>query len=68
MECFFFHVCERVSVVCNLRPGSLSVGLSVLECSLGNKPERRLTGLFIGDLADSTGGYAHSHTQVRYHC
>lgn len=52
-------------LVCNLRAGCLSVGLSVLECSLGNKPERRFTGLFMGDLADSTGGYAHDHKRSK---
>lgn len=39
----------------------------MLECSLGNRPERRFTGLFIGDLADSIGGYTHNHMQVRYY-
>lgn len=34
----------------------LSEGLSVLEWRRGKRPERRFTGLFRGDLADSTGG------------
>lgn len=35
----------------------LSEGLSVLEWRRGKRPERRFTGLFRGDLADSTGGW-----------